>query len=122
MAKKILIIEDDSLLQESLIHILTTEGYEVRGSTNARVAFALMEEDQPDLIMTDLVILGTDGFEILKKLQENPDFAKIPTVVISNLGREKDIEKAKALGARDYIVKAENSLEQIVQKVRTILG
>ena len=117
---KILIIEDETMLQAALIEKLTLEGYSVRGCTNAEDAFELIKEDKPDLILTDLVISNIDGFGILRVLKQNFNLKDIPVVVLTNLVEGEDIEKAKSLGARDFIVKSHTSLAEIVEKVQKI--
>lgn len=119
-SKKILIIEDETMLQEALIVKLKSEGYLVRGCTNSEDAFELMKEDKPDLILTDLVINNVDGFEILKILKENFNLKDIPVVVLTNLAEGEDTEKAMALGAHDFIIKANTSLEEIIRKVKEV--
>ncbi len=119
--KNILIIEDETMLQEALISKMTSEGFAVRGCTNAKDAFKLMEEIKPDLILTDLVIGNVDGFEILRMLKENFHYRKIPVFVLTNLTEGEDSERAKALGAEDFIIKSETSLKDIVKKVKRVL-
>ena len=85
--KKILIIEDETMLQETLIEKLSSEGYSVRGCVSAEDAFDLIKEDKPDLILTDLVLNNVDGFEILRILKENFNLNDIPVMVLTNLPR-----------------------------------
>ncbi|MCB0445979.1 MAG: response regulator [Gelidibacter sp.] len=122
MGKKILIIEDDTMLLNTLSNLLTEEGYKVKGCSNADNTFAYLEEEKPDLIMTDLVIHGTDGFDILKILSEKTEFKKIPTIVLTNLNDDEHIKRAKSYGIKNYIIKAENSLADIVDKVKKVFN
>lgn len=120
--KKILIIEDESMLQDALRDKLSDEGYEVFGSEDANTAFRSIQEDRPDIILTDLVLPGIDGFEILRKLKENNDLKDIPVVVLSNLGEKKDVDLALSLGAVDFLIKSEHSLKEVTEHVRKILS
>ena len=119
--KNILIIEDETMLQEALITKMKPEGFVVRGCTNAKDAFKLMEEQKPDLILTDLVMGKVDGFEILAMLKENFHYNKIPVFVMTNLMEGEHSERAKALGAKDFIVKSKTSLDDIVRKMKDVL-
>lgn len=118
--KKILIIEDETMLQGALVENFKAEGYLVRGVVSAKEAFEMMKEDKPDLVMTDLVLLNFDGFEILKTLNENIDLKDIPVVVLSNLYDQDHVDKAKSLGAVDFIIKSDSSLEEITERVKKI--
>lgn len=120
--KKILIIEDENMLQEALLDRLGDEGYEVRGCDDANIAFRKIHEDKPDIILTDLVLPGVDGFEIVRLLKENEDLRNIPVMVLSNLGEKKDIDRALSLGAVDFMVKSNHSLKEVTARVKEILS
>ena len=62
----------------------------------------------PDLLLTDLKMPGTDGFDLLRRLQANPELSAMPVVVLSASFLEADAQKAKSLGAREYLIKATN--------------
>ncbi len=121
MKKKILIIEDDSMLLSALLEWFSDEDYEVRGSASVEDAFAKIEEEKPDVILTDLVMGNLDGFEVLKTIKETPRLSDIQIIVISNSGEDKDIERAVALGAKDFIPKSDLSLKEIVKRVNKII-
>ncbi|MCA9354290.1 MAG: response regulator [Candidatus Kaiserbacteria bacterium] len=115
--KKILIIEDESMLLEALSENFTELGYVVTGCPDAQTAFDHMQEDKPDIILTDLVLPNIDGFEILRTLQQSVHLSDIPVLVLSNLAEPTDIKKAKDLGAHDFLVKAQMALSEIVERV-----
>lgn len=119
--KKILIIEDETMLQGALVENFESEGYLVRGTATAKKAFEMMQDDKPDLIITDLVMLNFDGFEILQTINENLYLKDVPVVVLSNLYDEEYVEKAKSLGAVDFIVKSDFSLQEIADRVKEVL-
>jgi len=77
-----------------------------------------VNKKSPDLIVLDLVMPLKDGFETLKELKADDRFKNIPVIVVSNLGQEDDIKKAKTLGAIDYFVKANISLNEMVDIVK----
>jgi len=119
--KKILIVEDDSLLLKVLSAAFLAEKFEVMTVENGLEATEMVEKFSPDIILLDLIIPGIDGFAVLKQLKENSDTKKIPVAVISNLGTPGDIKSTKALGADEYFIKANTEIEKIVSYVKSKL-
>lgn len=109
------------MLQDALIDKFTDEGYEVRGSEDAGTAFRMIMKNKPDIILTDLVLPGIDGFQIIRNLKADENFKDIPMLVLSNLGEQKDIDLALSLGAVDFMVKSEHSLKEVTTRVKEIL-
>jgi PleD family two-component response regulator len=119
--KNILIIEDETLLQEALIDKLSNEGFIVSGSVNAKDAYRKLNEVRPDIILTDLVLPGIDGFEIIETIKGDESFRNIPILVLSNLGEKEDIDRAMSLGATDFLIKSNISLKEVTKQVKKIL-
>lgn len=117
----ILIIEDDLLLQELLERRFAQEGYRPVRALDAEQARRILETMAPDCILLDLVLPDTDGFVFLEELKRDKKIARVPVVVISNLGQREEIEKGLAMGAVDYVVKAHISPGEIVKKVEELL-
>ena len=122
MSKKILFIEDESALQRAMGDMLKSHGYEVIPALNGEIGEHLAESEQPALILLDLVIPQKDGYEILSELQKNPATKAIPIIVLTNLEGTEEIEKALSLGARTYLVKARYTLEEVITKVKSMIG
>lgn len=121
MSKKILIIEDDSFLQGLASTKLEKEGFAVRGAANGEEGLKLLTAEAPDLVLCDLIMPGTDGFAVLEGARKNPATAKIPIIVFSNLSEDKDIKRAKELGAVEYMVKSNFTLDELADKIKSIL-
>jgi DNA-binding response OmpR family regulator len=122
MAQKILIVEDDSFLQGLAAGKLTKSGFDVHTAGNIAEAEKTLEEIVPDLIILDLVLPGgTDGFGILKKLRENAKTKETPVIIFSNLAEEADMNKAKELGANEFMVKSNFTLDELVTKIQELL-
>lgn len=123
-SKKILIIEDDQLLRSLCSKKLVTEGYEVDAAIDSQQGLEKIKNNPPELILLDLVLPGMSGFEVLKIVKADPDkrISDIPVIILSNLGQESDITKGKELGATDYLIKATTTTDEIVEKIRKILG
>ena len=115
---KILIIEDDKFLRELLQVKLKKENFSVFVAVNGEEGIKKAQEEQPDLILLDLILPNIDGFEVLKRIRDNPAIAAIKVIVLSNLGQKEDVERALNLGAVDYLVKAHFTLDEIVKKAK----
>lgn len=120
--KKVLIIEDDKFLRELAAQKLEKEGFSVAGATNGQEGIELLEKESPNVIILDLILPGMDGFEVLKKVRTESNFKTIPIIILSNLGQEEDIAKAKSLGATDYLIKAHFSFGEIIKKINEVVG
>jgi len=114
---KILIVEDDEFLRSLTAKRLEKEGYVVAVAVDGESA----AQERPDLIFLDLLLPGLDGFEVLGKLKANTELKVVPVVVFSNLGQKEDIERAKQLGANEFLVKANFTLDDVVLKINEIL-
>lgn len=121
MAKKILIVEDDSFLQGLALTKLEKEGFSVNGASNSDEATKVLNGETPDLVLLDLVLPGIDGFGILKMIREGEKTKNIPVIVFSNLSEDKDIKHAKDLGATDYMVKSNFTLDELSDRIKEIL-
>ncbi len=120
--KKILIVEDDTFLKNLAAKKLSSEGYEVVTAGNGDEATAAIDGSTPDLVLLDLLFPGnTDGFGILKKIRENTGMQNTPVIIFSNLSDEKDMQKARDLGATDYMVKSNFTLEELVEKIKSLI-
>jgi DNA-binding response OmpR family regulator len=118
--KKILIIEDESALQKTLGEVLSQQGYEVLSALNGEIGLKLAQSKKPDLILLDLVLPKIHGFDVLKKIKDNPETKEIPVIVLTNLESIEDIKKAMELGATTYLVKANYSLEELTIKINQV--
>ncbi|HEY4715121.1 MAG TPA: response regulator, partial [Candidatus Paceibacterota bacterium] len=115
--KKILIVEDDQFLSRMASKKLKENGYEVSVASDSNQAFEILKSQTPDMILLDLLLPGTDGFELLAKFKQNEKTKKIPILVFSNLSGEGDIKKCQDLGIRDFVVKSSCTLNELVDRV-----
>lgn len=121
MAKKILIVEDDAFLRDLAASKLSKDGYEIKTASDVSEINAMFDSYVPDAILLDLVLPGTDGYGILKKVRENLKMLKTPVIVFSNLAEEKDIKKAKDLGANEFMIKSNFTLDEVSAKIASLL-
>ena len=126
MPKTILFIEDESALQKTFGDLLRKEGYEMISALDGEIGLRLAKpgtgDKKPDLILLDLILPKIDGFEVLKKLKEDKETKEIPVIVLTNLEGIGDVDKAIGLGATTYLVKAQYTLEEILEKIKKTLG
>lgn len=121
--KRILLIEDDEFLSEILLRRLQESGFEVQLAKTATDGLNLLKQGKIDLILLDLILPGMNGFEFLKEIQNsNPKITDSPIIVLSNLGQDEEINKAKQLGAKDYLVKAHYTTKEIIEKIKEFLN
>src|SRR6185437_14470377 len=118
---KILVCEDDKFLSGAYRIKLVKLGFEIQLASDGDDALAHLHTFTPDLILLDLIMPGKDGFSTLIQLKANEKWKHIPVIVASNLGQKEDIDKSMALGANDFIVKSDTSLEQVVSKINNLL-
>jgi len=120
--KKIFVVEDDRFLHRLLTDKLHQWKAKVFSSFEGSDAVENIRKEQPDVILLDIILPGMDGFAILEKLKGDQGLKHIPVIILSNLGQEDDIKKGTALGAEDFLIKANFTLDEITQKVSRILG
>lgn len=117
---KILIAEDDNLVQNIYHNVLTKEGFEVIQAFNGRQALSLAKSEQPNLIILDIMLPGgMNGFDVLERLKMDEKLKNIPVLVLTNLDTEEKV--ALSIGASDYIVKANISIKEVVDKIKKYL-
>jgi DNA-binding response OmpR family regulator len=120
--KKVLIIEDDTFLQGLAANKIHAQGIEVNTASSGEEALTHVSNSLYDAILLDLMLPDISGFEILKNVRGREAFAKTPVLVFSNLSDDSDIQTALDLGATDYLVKANFTLDELVSKLQSALG
>lgn len=111
----VLIIDDVDTNVLLLKLLISKAGYKILTATNGQEAIKLVEENNPDLILLDIMMPIMDGHEVAKKLKEMPDKANIPIIFLSALSSTEDIVKGFKLGAADYITKPFNKEELLTR-------
>jgi DNA-binding response OmpR family regulator len=120
--QNIVLVEDDPFLIDMYMAKFTEAGYEIDVASQGNKAMDMIKEKRPAIVLTDVVMPGLDGFELLKLIKSDAATKDIPVVMLTNLGQQEDIDKAKGLGASDYLVKAHFTPSEVVAKVKAILG
>ncbi|MEK7629693.1 MAG: response regulator [Patescibacteria group bacterium] len=118
----VLVVEDDAFLRRMLTEKLHKEGLNVFEATNGTEAHESLNKQTPNIILLDLMMPGTDGFQLLREIKTDAKTKDIPVMVLSNLGEKEHIERAMSLGVVDYMIKAHFVLDEIVSKIKSILN
>jgi len=103
--KKILIVEDEESLLKLESILLTSKGYDVRGVPNGRLALEAIAEEKPDLVLLDIMLPEIDGFEVCRRVKEDPETRDIPVVMLTAKKTREDMAKGEKVGADWYITK-----------------
>lgn len=118
---KILLVEDDTLGRETTFDFLEMLGFEVIWADNGEVGLALARATLPDLIISDIVLPGLDGYQLLAALREHPLTAPIPLIILSGLATQMDQLTGLAAGAASYVVKPFR-LSELLEAIETCLA
>lgn len=119
---KILVAEDDKLISASLCDALKAVGYEPTPAYDGEESVAKAKETMPDLVLLDIMMPKLDGISVLWELKADPNMAKIPVIVLTNIGDVETISKIVQAGAVDYLLKSDQSVDDIIQKVKDVLA
>src|SRR3989344_1196017 len=124
MAKKhILIVDDDPLMARMYENKMQTDGYDVAVASNGEEALLAVRKKKPDLMLLDVMMPKMNVVETLKALKGDAKTKNIHIIILNNLGdNPDDIQKAKDLGALDYLVKSQISLKELSDRVKKELG
>lgn len=120
--KKILIVEDDDFLRSLVVTKLQKEGFAVGAAADGDNMLEKLDAEKPDLMILDLMLPSISGFEVLEQVRASATWKSLHVIIFSNLGDEEDIKKGTELGADDYLVKANFTLDELVDKIKGILA
>ncbi len=121
---KVLLVEDDVFLGDICSKKLVKEGYTVYRAIDGMQALEVAKSIKPNIILLDIILPAIDGFQILNEIRtsKEKELASTPIIMLSNLGQDDDIKKAKEMGANDYLVKAHFTTEEIAEKIKSVLN
>lgn len=102
---KVLVIEDNELIRESIENLLNTRGFNAAGAEDGRSGLQLAREMLPDLILCDVRIPELDGYEVLKALRSDPETAAIPFIILTAETYQSVLHQGEHLGANGYLTK-----------------
>ncbi|RJR31310.1 response regulator [Candidatus Parcubacteria bacterium] len=115
--QKILIVEDDRTLVDILKEAFEPD-YQTVIAGDSSSAMAKIKRDAPDLILLDILLPGKSGFEFLAEIKNDNEIKNIPVIILSNLGQDTEIKKGMSLGAIDYLVKSDFTIDEVIKKAK----
>lgn len=118
---KILWAEDDRLLSTILAKKIQQAGFVLLKANNGSEVFKILETEIPNIIILDILLPEINGLDVLQKVKTNEKFRKIPVIMLSNLSKQSDIDRAKLLGANKFLVKAAVSLDEIIHEIKQLI-
>jgi DNA-binding response OmpR family regulator len=118
---KILIVDDDDVIRETYTQVFKQKGFDVLSAVDGLEGLDFATKEIPNAILTGIVMPRMDGFQLIKTLQENVQTKQIPIAILSHLGREEDRRKAQELGINEFIVQGSASINEIVEKMRSLM-
>lgn len=122
MGKTILLVEDEKLIQDLLVRKLLAQGYHVEIAGDGEEALEKIGQLRPNLILLDIILPKKDGMEVLEQIHGDKVLSQIPVIIISNSGQPVEIDRARELGAVDWLVKAEFDPQEVIEKVLAQVG
>lgn len=120
--KSILYVEDEDLLSEALSDKLTRSGFTVHVAKNGVEGLTLAQSVQPACIVLDIIMPKMHGIEMLKRLRAETWGVNIPVIILSNLSAQADVEESKKYHVKEFIIKAQCPLDDLVKKITTLLS
>jgi DNA-binding response OmpR family regulator len=121
LSKKVLIVDDETNIVISLEFLIAQAGYNLRVAHNGQEAMEQVAAFEPDLILLDVMMPHINGFEVCRRVRENPSWQRIKIIMLTAKGREVEVTKGLDLGADAYVTKPFSTKELLAQ-VRDILG
>ncbi len=115
---KILIVEDDPLIIKIYATRLSAEGYEVHSAQDGLEGVATMRKVLPNVVILDAMMPKMDGFGFLAEVKKDTQLQNIPIIMYSNLSNDEEIARAKQAGAADFLIKANLTPNQVIEKIK----
>lgn len=115
--RKVLLVDDESGIRRILRIFLEVDGFSVIEAANAQQAFRAVEEEKPEVVILDVILFGTTGFEICEKIKSDPHTRDIYVILFTALTKDSDIAEGERVGADLYLMKPLNP-KDIVERVK----
>ena len=118
----VMVVDDTQVIRDTVSRLLKREGYETICVGSGKEALAALQSSDPDLMLLDIMMPEMDGMECLALLRKEPRWRELPVIIMSALSDDEHWRRARELGARDYLVKARFSINQILDRVKDAVG
>ena len=120
--KKILFIEDEAVMQKAVSEFLGAKGYNVVSALDGELGINMAKNSSPDLILLDIILPKKSGFDVLRDLKSDEKTKSVPVIILTNLSQIDDVSKMMDMGITTYLVKSDQSLQDILRVIDQILG
>ncbi|MEK7575941.1 MAG: response regulator [Patescibacteria group bacterium] len=122
MAKElvILLVDDDGLSRDIYAEVFANSGFKVLKASDGVEGLDIATKEKPDVIFTGIIMPRMDGFSLMEELKKNVSTANIPVAIFSHFGRKEDQERAKELGAKDFIIRTDTPPIRAVERIKNI--
>lgn len=118
---RILVVDDSPALLELYDFTLSSEGHKIETAKDGDEGLKKVKEFKPDLVLLDILMPNKDGFETLKELRHEEETKNLPVLLLTNVDEQSKVEEGLKLGATDYIVKFQQTPNQVVEEIRQVL-
>ncbi len=119
---KILLVEDDAFLVGMYVSKLDREHFQTFVASDGEKGLELARQVKPDVVLLDIILPRMDGFSVLGNLKNDPETKNIPVILLTNMGQEQDMQRGLALGAADYLLKANYMPSEVIDRVKEIVN
>ena len=119
--KKILIVEDEKILAEMYHDVFIKAGFKVFSAVESEEGLKIARKEKPDLIVLDILLPRESGISLLEELKQDAEISFIPVVIFTNYDGPDTKKKAKKLGVKGYLIKANFTPQQFVSKIKNYL-
>ena len=118
--RTVLVVEDNQIIVTLLRHLLERRGYGVETLADGRAAMARLRDDPPGLVLLDVMLPYTDGFEVIRQMRATPGWTEVPVIMLTAKAEERNVVRALDAGANDYVIKPFRP-EELAARVRRLL-
>ena len=119
---KILIVDDDDIVRETYLQVFRNRGFDAIGAKDGLEGIDIATKENPDVILTGIVMPRMDGFQLISALRENVGTKDIPIAIISHLGREEDRRRAKEMEIEHFIIQGSMTPLEVVDKLKSLIA
>ena len=118
---KVLVVEDDIFMVDLISQALKSDEYTLLLAKNGTEGIEKCQAEHPNLVLLDIILPDQNGFDVLRQIRQMEGGNEIQVIVFSNLSEQNQKDEATRLGAIDYMIKANTSLPEITEKVKSVL-
>lgn len=120
-APLLLVVEDEAVLRRLLVMTLRAEGFTVIEAVDGAEGITLACKRRPNLILLDIIMPEVNGMEMLQRLRKDPWGKKADVILLTNLGDDESIKRAKDFGVTDYFIKSDWPLDELAHEIKAKL-